>query len=49
MVNIGNKEFKKYALLEAKQYKNIYRTIQNVFSNTQEYYSHLNLFNLLNS
>jgi len=32
---IGKKEFKKYALLEAKQYKNIYRTIQNVFLNTK--------------
>ena len=31
----GKKEFKKYALLEAKQYKNIYRTIQNVFLNTK--------------
>lgn len=31
----GRKEFKKYALLEAKQYKNIYRTIQNVFLNTK--------------
>lgn len=32
---IGKKEFKKYALLEARQYKNIYRTIQNVFLNTK--------------
>ena len=32
---IGKKEFKKYALLEAKQYSNIYRTIQNVFLNTK--------------
>lgn len=32
---IGKNEFKKYALLEAKQYKNIYRTIQNVFLNTK--------------
>ncbi len=32
---VGTKEFKKYALLEAKQYKNIYRTIQNVFLNTK--------------
>ncbi len=32
---IGKKEFKKYALLETKQYKNIYRTIQNVFLNTK--------------
>ncbi|WP_460546188.1 ATP-binding protein, partial [Echinicola sediminis] len=31
----GKKEFKKYALLETKQYKNIYRTIQNVFLNTK--------------
>ena len=32
---IGKVEFKKYALLETKQYKNIYRTIQNVFLNTK--------------
>lgn len=32
---LGKKEFKKYALLETKQYKNIYRTIQNVFLNTK--------------
>lgn len=32
---VGKNEFKKYALLEAKQYKNIYRTIQNVFLNTK--------------
>lgn len=32
---IGKNEFKKYSLLEAKQYKNIYRTIQNVFLNTK--------------
>lgn len=31
----GEKEFKKYALLEAKQYNTIYRTIQNVFLNTK--------------
>lgn len=31
----GRSEFNKYALLEAKQYKNIYRTIQNVFLNTK--------------
>lgn len=31
----GIKGFKKYSLLEAKQYKNIYRTIQNVFLNTK--------------
>ncbi len=31
----GRSEFKKYALLEAKQYNNIYRTIQNVFLNTK--------------
>lgn len=31
----GKKEFAKYALLEAKQYRNIYRTIQNVFLNTK--------------
>ncbi len=31
----GNIEFTKYALLEAKQYNNIYRTIQNVFLNTK--------------
>ncbi|MFO7862843.1 MAG: ATP-binding protein, partial [Salinivirgaceae bacterium] len=32
---LAKKEFKKYSLLEAKQYKNIYRTIQNVFLNTK--------------
>ncbi|QZE14986.1 ATP-binding protein [Halosquirtibacter laminarini] len=31
----GKREYKRYALLEAKQYKNIYRTIQNVFLNTK--------------
>ncbi|SMO39779.1 DNA repair exonuclease SbcCD ATPase subunit [Saccharicrinis carchari] len=32
---MGKSTFKKYALLEARQYKNIYRTIQNVFLNTK--------------
>ena len=31
----GQREFQKYALLEAKQYKNIPRTIQNVFLNSK--------------
>jgi len=31
----GKKAFKKYALLESKQYKNIPRTIQNVFLNSK--------------
>ncbi|MEN9443464.1 MAG: hypothetical protein RIS47_354, partial [Bacteroidota bacterium] len=31
----GKAEFRKYALLEAKQYNTIYRTIQNVFLNTK--------------
>ena len=31
----GRSEFNKYALLETKQYNNIYRTIQNVFLNTK--------------
>jgi len=33
--NDGKREFKKYALLESKQYINIPRTIQNVFLNTK--------------
>ncbi|HKK59719.1 MAG TPA: ATP-binding protein [Salinivirga sp.] len=32
---LAKKAFRKYSLLEAKQYKNIYRTIQNVFLNTK--------------
>lgn len=31
----GRSEFNKYALLETKQYNNIFRTIQNVFLNTK--------------
>ena len=33
--NDGKRKFKKYALLESKQYKNIPRTIQNVFLNSK--------------
>ncbi len=33
--NDGKKKFKKYALIESKQYKNIPRTIQNVFLNSK--------------
>lgn len=31
----GRGEYRKFALLEAREYKNIYRTIQNVFLNTK--------------
>ncbi|MFW5753533.1 MAG: ATP-binding protein, partial [Marinilabiliaceae bacterium] len=33
--NTGKKEFRKYALMESQQYKNIPRTIQNVFLNSK--------------